>query len=616
MRINGSLLGHLSYALYGFFLLSACSDNNQDDYYDKVFIEPEVRRSSDGILSTTLTAAVTENTIQYVETGELVTVSTPNFEASLVGPTLIVNPGDVLSIKMINDLPDNPENQRGGAFPDDPYTINYHSHGLNVSPEGLSDNPFRHMDPGSTHDVVIKLPDDHACGTFWYHPHKHGSISMPFFGGMYGLLIVTGCSNGLESVPEVAAAKEHFMVLGSIRTDQSGDVPLYNEEATQFSAGDSGLWADYRDGLLFMTNNGLTDQTLFMRPGEVQRWRVLNAAAGLNKLISLESHQLHIVSNDGLTLSEMKTLALEEPFVLGSGNRVDMLIKAGDPGIYLLQAIDPNSVEVSVSATGIDPEIRRARVGANFPNPSYPVTLATVIVTGEEMDMSLPSGALPAPDGLPSIATMLNTEPKEVRNVGFEICGGQQSDEERLPSCGWYYQEYDTDYWGGIEFNTLLMMRNEDDQGEENPDGDPAMPRINYTTEGLFAMNEPMFEMTAGSIEEWTVYNYTFSDHPFHIHTNAFLLTEVNGTELDTPQWHDTILVPAATGVAQGGNINDATPGSITFKTYFNPEYPGEILMHCHIITHEDIGMMQKVDIIEETGHMHVEKSRENRIIH
>ncbi|MCL1126628.1 multicopper oxidase family protein [Shewanella surugensis] len=489
-------------------------------------------------------------------------------------------------------MPDNPEIQRGGAFPHDPYSTNFHSHGLNVSPEGLLDNPFRHMLPGSTHDVVIKLPDDHACGTFWYHPHKHGSIAMPFFGGMYGLLIVTRCSDGLESVPEVAAAKEHVMILGSIRTDQSGDVPLYNEDATEFSDGDAGLWSSYTDGLLFMTNNGLTDQTLFMRPGEVQRWRLLNAAAGLNKLVSLEGHSLHLLANDGLTLKKMKTLEVEEPFVLGAGNRLDVLIQAGELGVYLLQVADPIGIKLSASATGIDPDTRRSRVGGDFPSPDYPVTLATVIVSEEEMSMSLPSGDLPESDGLPSMETMLNTEPAEIRNVGFESCGGEQTDENRLPSCGWYYEEYDTDYWGGIDFENLLMMRNEDDQGEDNPDDDLAMPQINYTTEGLFARSEPMFEMAAGSIEEWTVYNYTFSDHPFHIHTNAFLLTEVNGTELEIPQWHDTVVVPAATGVRGGGNINDATPGSITFKTYFNPEYSGEILMHCHIITHEDIGMM------------------------
>ncbi|MCL1126629.1 hypothetical protein [Shewanella surugensis] len=80
----------IGYVFFSILLLTACSDDNDnEDIYDRFFVEPETRVSSDGILSTTLTAAFTENTITYVETGELITVNTPNYEGSLVGPTLI-----------------------------------------------------------------------------------------------------------------------------------------------------------------------------------------------------------------------------------------------------------------------------------------------------------------------------------------------------------------------------------------------------------------------------------------------------------------------------------------------------------------------------------------------
>jgi len=168
----------------------------------------------------------------------------------------------------------------------------------------------------------------------------------------------------------------------------------------------------------------------------------------------------------------------------------------------------------------------------------------------------------------------------------------------RLPSCGWFFDLYDADYWGGIEFTSLLMMRDADDTGIPNPMADPEVPFIDFEKEGLFTASEALYpNMIAGNFEEWTIINRSFSDHPFHIHTNPFLITHVNGVALPEPEWRDTILVPGATG--GNGNINDATWGTVTFKTFFDPLITGSLLMHCHILTHEDIGMMQRVDILE-----------------
>ncbi len=172
----------------------------------------------------------------------------------------------------------------------------------------------------------------------------------------------------------------------------------------------------------------------------------------------------------------------------------------------------------------------------------------------------------------------------------------------RLPSCGWYFELYDEEYWGGLPFTSLLMMRDADDEGIENPIIDPFMPRIDYQKEGLFDGDEPIFDnMYAGNFEEWTVYNRTFSDHPFHIHINPFLVTHINGVPLPQPEYRDTIIIPAAKMADPPNdlNINDATFGSITFRTKFDAAFTGSAVMHCHILTHEDVGMMQRIDIVE-----------------
>ena len=152
------------------------------------------------------------------------------------------------------------------------------------------------------------------------------------------------------------------------------------------------------------------------------------------------------------------------------------------------------------------------------------------------------------------------------------------------------------------------MMRDADDVGEPNPNPDPSMPRINFKKEGLFDPLKPLFpDMIAGNYEEWTVYNRTFSDHPFHLHQNHVLITKINGITLPLPEWHDTLNVPAIVcvkdlGCAMPQDVTKLPPGSITFRTYFNPVTVGCFVAHCHTIDHEDLGMMQRMDILAYKG--------------
>lgn len=580
-------------------ILGGCSKSGNNEGGES-FPEPEERRSEDGILNTILEVSVAKNFIENTETGELDEVNTPTYEGRLIGPTLRIEPGNSIQISMINNLPENPDNQRMGAFPHDPFTTNFHSHGLTVDPGGISDNVFRLMEPGTTSPIQIDVGSKHQSGTFWYHPHKHGSVSFQFFGGMMGFLIIEGGPGDLNEVPEIAAAREVLMGFAVIRTGQDGTVPFVNTEATQFGSNPNmtdGLWSTFQNSKFYFVTNGVTNPTLRMRPGEVQRWRMLNGASGETLPIALEGHSLHILANDGINQPEMISLGVEEAYVMGAGNRVDVLIKAGQPGTYLLQVLDPSDT-YSVTPQGTAPGQRPARIGRDFPSAAYPVTLATIVVEGSPMEMQLPDGPLPQTSGIPSREEMLTTPPNEERNVAFEICGqrARMSDpEKRLPSCGWYFDLYDADYWGGMEFTSLLMMRDADDVGISNPVLDPELPRIDFEKEGLFDADVDLFDdMIAGNFEEWTIINRSFSDHPFHIHVNPFLITHINGEALPEPEWRDTILVPAATGST---NINETDFGTVTFRTFFDPAVTGTFVMHCHILSHEDVGMMQRISI-------------------
>ena len=142
------------------------------------------------------------------------------------------------------------------------------------------------MEPGHSYEIAIELPEDHTRGTYWYHPHHHGSADIQMSSGMVGAVIIGG---DFADVPEIAAARERLLVLTQVVYDASGMIEdfetLFPEGATRFLA-----------------INGQRRPMIEMRPGEVQRWRILNAAYQDDMLLDLEKHGLHAVAYDGIQL--------------------------------------------------------------------------------------------------------------------------------------------------------------------------------------------------------------------------------------------------------------------------------------------------------------------------
>ena len=90
---------------------------------------------------------------------------------------------------------------------------------------------------------------------------------------------------------------------------------------------------------------------------------------------------------------------------------------------------------------------------------------------------------------------------------------------------------------------------------------------------------------TTRSRIKWTIVNDQPNDpedHVFHIHVNDMLLTKINGDPLPEPIWMDTAIVPRN--------------GSITFRSRFL-DFTGKFMLHCHMMNHEDLGMMQVVEV-------------------
>jgi FtsP/CotA-like multicopper oxidase with cupredoxin domain len=473
---------------------------------DPAFPQPELRTpvTRTGRLATRLTVRFTE--LELPGAGK---VLTRTYEGAVPGPTLRVRPGDSLEITHVNALPPNPP----GTHHDDinvPHgfnTFNLHAHGMHIDPTGEADNVFRAFEPAgepgrtTTYRSTIAVPANHPAGTFWYHPHHHGSTATQLLNGMAGVIVVEG---DVDHVPEIAAAKDVVVCINELKLS-GGRVPDLTSD---------GVYTGLPSTFLV---NGAANPVLTMAPGEVQRWRVVNAGGLTTLFLRLGGHPMHRIACDGITfMKPVISPAVELPI----GGRADLLIRGGAPGTYRLTA-------------------------AGVPRP-----LLTLVVTGTARRMPLPAGLPGRPTSLP--------EPTRTRHLTFRSYGNVFS--------GPFPHAYRILGDGETPHAVSAAGRQDRVWGRFRPD------YVNH-------------RIRLGQVEEWTVANDSGSHnhHPFHLHTNHFLVTAVNSRPLATPVWHDTVSVPPR--------------GTVTLRLRAE-DFTGRAMVHCHYIQHEDQGMMQIIDYV------------------
>jgi suppressor of ftsI len=97
-----------------------------------------------------------------------------------------------------------------------------------------------------------------------------------------------------------------------------------------------------------------------------------------------------------------------------------------------------------------------------------------------------------------------------------------------------------------------------------------------------------------GTIEEWTLVNETDEVHTFHIHQVHFIVESVDGRANTEQHWLDVVDLPP-----RHGSGKHARPSAVKVLLDFrNPVIRGTFLFHCHIVDHEDGGMMAKIRLI------------------
>ena len=237
--------------------------------------------------------------------GNMATLLTYN--GSYPAPTIRVKSGDLLKIHFRNSLPP----MDGNILGHDQELTNIHTHGLHVSPAGESDNAMIKCTAGETFDYQYDLAKQEPGTLNFYHPGSQGSVAEQYWSGMAGAMVVEDDNKALSGY------ETHILVLKDITLD--GGAPKPYASLRDYLRG--------REGDTVMVN-GQVNPVLLIRPGQVQRWRILNASNARFYRLSLEGHQFHIIGTDaGLLDRPYQTASM----LLSPGERLDILVKADRP---------------------------------------------------------------------------------------------------------------------------------------------------------------------------------------------------------------------------------------------------------------------------------------------
>ncbi|MBV8489883.1 MAG: multicopper oxidase domain-containing protein [Candidatus Eremiobacteraeota bacterium] len=505
------------------------------------------------------------------------------YNGKTVGPTLVTRPGQKLSVRVVNKLPKNlplavprpgteavPADEmdamanaipRGPTRPNtviDPMnnphnfnTTNLHTHGLQTVPHlfdpiGTS-NPSAEMiqiQPGQSFQYDFPIPKDHPSGLHWYHPHSHGATDVQVSNGMAGLIVVRG---PIDEVPEIKAAREIFMVCQTLDVNpkQTKNGVVYQREYIPYRSAQNGGYSLGTSNTMFTTNGQgvcwidntnkvykpLALPRFTVAPGEIVRWRFLNGTNYWPMFLALPAFEAWIIAFDGVNVLESVPVDI-------SGHGVTTITPETMFSAPAMLAHSANRIELLLQAPskpGTYTMSTLASNGVRF-KPLPKIDLAEFVVQGTPKSMKFPT-KLPVPT-----------------------------------------REYPV-----IEDKDIKQRRKFTFQVGSNPS---ILTGVGFTINDIvYQMDQCETAPVVGTCEEWVIENAHTEAHPFHLHENSFQLVEINGKPLSTMEVWDTFTVPPKVG---------ATNGSIRIRIRF-VEWYGKTVFHCHILPHEDTGMMQNI---------------------
>jgi FtsP/CotA-like multicopper oxidase with cupredoxin domain len=480
-------------------------------------------------------------------------------------PTLRVSPGDLVVLTLRNDLTDlNHPAAAGGqhhmgadaqksnpcaSAPMTSLSTNLHFHGLTIPPVCHQDDVLKtSIQPGDpVFEYRFRIPADEPPGLYWYHPHLHGLTKVQVLGGASGAIIVEGIERADKAVaglPErVLIIRDQDLLNPNAPPSKSEPVVprmLYDRDGDAANTG-TGFGKPAKDLSINFVPVPYPDYpaaAIKMKPEATELWRVLNASAitylDLEVLFDRKPQPLGLVALDGVPLNRY---GLPVDFVdsqthLGvpPGSRVEFVVKGPPVG------------EIALFVT---------RTVDTGPGGENDTNRALATITASDDSPALPSrlSATPAPLPPPSQAWLGSVAPVITRRLYFSE---KLLEPDNPNSASEFYITVD---------------------GQTPAPFDPrsAIPNI---------------VARQGTVEDWIIENRSNELHAFHIHQLHFMLLDYLGQPVNEPFLRDTVNVPYYDGKAL------VYPSVRLRMDFRDPNTVGDFVFHCHLLEHEDNGMM------------------------
>jgi len=556
-----------------------------------------------------------------------------NPDTPYVSPTIEAVPGDTIRVNLDNQLPADPSCTADDHGHNGPHCFNgtnLHTHGLWVNPAGNGDNVLLSINPGVKFQYEYNIPGDHPAGTFWYHTHRHGSTALQVSSGMAGALIIRGNrqptptkTGDLDTLLD--GLTDRVLVFQQIQyacRNPDGSIKRTNppdDKTYRCDPGDVGKIENYDlfspgqwpESGRYTSINGEVLPTFKATQGQLERWRMIHG--GVRDTISLRIVKMrptaqlaatfsaaqaqafiqescsdsgithYRVAADGLTLAQAQGSNLT---VFQPGYRWDEVVMFPEAGRYCL-------IDASSPAAG--------SVNGDSPNPSLlgfvdvePGTAPPADYTNYVRDALVAQAEAKMPDDVKAaVVADLKAGLKLSKFVPHpDIADSEVTGQQELT----FFIDTSTD-------DTKFEVSNTLDEKQAEPYDPTRLDRA----------------LKLGGVDEWTLQSH-FVSHPFHIHVNPFQVVSIldpKGIDVSVPGaidnnggqpgvadpqypglkgvWKDTLWIKSLLPSDPKGLY------TIKIRTRYQ-RYIGEFVLHCHILDHEDGGMMQNVAIVLPDG--------------
>jgi FtsP/CotA-like multicopper oxidase with cupredoxin domain len=539
----------------------------------------------------------------------------PRFNSRFPGPTFRVQRGDLVRILLMNELPaggpqdsneacEQPTVTLPVGIPDmyqscfhGPNLTNIHYHGMHVTPDSTStvvgDDVLLAIAPGDNLQYSFRIPENQSPGTHWYHPHKHGSVALQVTNGMAGAFIVEDTTAGLDSI-----VKHHRMIEHVVAVQQVAE--------TMGLFGGQGL--DSSPPLV----NGQYQPTVYMAPGEVQRWRIINENTtktsktfdiGFYDYPNKDEPALFDIARDGVQFApdNYDSRRPDVSLHMAPGQRLDVFVRAPlAEGVHLFEVSHNGGAGRESRDPTLPPDTDLVNTNQSVQADAPPVVVLKVVV-----DRALRGRNTYLPTSLPPQLPFLQGQLSAARDTAVVVFTDSLF---RNP----------TQFYLGSHSNPFQRWN----------DNTVFVPSD---------VNENDMPMVLGETQTWRVVNNSAEgiNHPFHIHINPFQVNRIvyplgtndpfyqmyeqlnAAAERGTPIWLDVLPLPIprtdTTYVQQAGGKVDTVHTRVEAYAVITQKYDdfegcrdeqcgppvGYFVMHCHILGHEERGMMQVLQVVE-----------------